>query len=116
MSGRGGIQILMAAETKAATTIQKARNDRGEKMKQAKKEADKQIEEYRVSKDREFTTYCENRYGSVKNTQELERQTKEDLAKLESDYKANKSKIINLLVDKVCNVEIEIPESYSKAL
>ena len=38
------------------------------------------------------------RFGNVKEEEELERKTQEELKKIEADYEANKAKVIEMLV------------------
>jgi hypothetical protein len=41
----------------------------------------------------------------------LENKFKEDSAKISMDYKQNKDKVIDYLIDNILSVDIELPES-----
>ena len=40
----------------------------------------------------------------------MERKTKEEIDKIFKDYEANKAKVIDMLLERIVNVELEIPE------
>mmetsp|Transcript_4168 Transcript_4168/g.8059 ORF Transcript_4168/g.8059 Transcript_4168/m.8059 type:complete len:92 (+) Transcript_4168:212-487(+) len=54
MNNSSGIQELMAAETRASQIVAEARIGRGERMKQAKSDAQELIDAYRGEKQEEF--------------------------------------------------------------
>lgn len=41
----------------------------------------------------------------------MERETQEEIAKIQDDYEKNKSKVIDMLVNKVLEVDLTIPNS-----
>jgi len=54
MSNGAGIEELMAAETRASQIVAEARIGRGDRMKQAKADAQELIDSYRAEKQQEF--------------------------------------------------------------
>ncbi|KAG9408573.1 hypothetical protein AC1031_020427 [Aphanomyces cochlioides] len=54
MAANQSIKELMAAETKASKIISEARQERGERLKQAKAEAEAEIAAYRRQQDQIF--------------------------------------------------------------
>ncbi|ETI39032.1 V-type ATPase, G subunit, variant [Phytophthora nicotianae CJ01A1] len=54
MAANQSIKELMAAETKASKVISEARQERGERLKQAKLEAEAEITAYRKQMERSF--------------------------------------------------------------
>ena len=42
---------------------------------------------------------------------QLERETKDDIKKIQSDFDRNKDKVIEMLVEKVLHVDLSIPNS-----
>ena len=55
---QAGIRRLLQAEQKAQELVQKARRDKVAKLKQAKEEAEKEIEAYRAKREAEFAEYA----------------------------------------------------------
>ncbi len=52
-------------------------------------------------------------YGSSgSQTADLDKQTETDLSKLSADFKSNKDSVLNVLVDKVTNVKVVVPEAW----
>ena len=42
---------------------------------------------------------------------DLQKETKDEIAKIQEDYEKNKSKVIDMLVNKVLEVDLSIPNS-----
>ncbi|CAN8230491.1 unnamed protein product [Cochlearia groenlandica] len=56
LRGQGGIQMLLTAEQEAGRIVSAARTAKLARMKQAKDEAEKEMEEYRNSLEEEYQT------------------------------------------------------------
>ncbi|CAN8325960.1 unnamed protein product [Cochlearia groenlandica] len=54
--GQGGIQMLLTAEQEAGRIVSAARTAKLARMKQAKDEAEKEMEEYRLKLEEEYQT------------------------------------------------------------
>ncbi|GAB5030471.1 v-type g subunit [Nannochloropsis oceanica] len=109
----GGMAELRAAEQKAAQIVQEARAARGERLKEATVEARRVIEGYRAEKEEQFQEFVKTKYGtSGSQTADLDRQTETELAKLSADFKQNKEAVLSVLVDKVTNVNVDVPEAW----
>ena len=52
-----------------------------------------------------------NQKTDKKFENELDQETKEEIKKIEEDYARNKDKVINMLVQKVLEVDLTIPNS-----
>uniref|UniRef100_A0A7S2UYL7 V-type proton ATPase subunit G n=1 Tax=Fibrocapsa japonica TaxID=94617 RepID=A0A7S2UYL7_9STRA len=112
----GGIQELMAAENRASSIVQEARAARTERMKEAKIEAERHIEEFRKTKEEEFNAASAQSSGSS-NTDfsELEKTTDKEIDDMRGQYQTNSQTVIQMLVDKVCgNVPLTVPEALHK--
>ncbi|KAF9245241.1 H+-ATPase G subunit-domain-containing protein [Melanogaster broomeanus] len=64
-----GIQTLLEAEKEAAKIVQQARQYRVQRLKDARSEASKEIEEYRREKEAEFKAFEASHAGSTFNAQ-----------------------------------------------
>ena len=99
-----GIQELMFAETRASKIVKEARDQKVEKMKQAKQQADIIIEEYRQKMEAEFlakTQELEVEDDSIK----IQEQTADEIKKLQSDFHANKDATIEMMLNFVNTVK-----------
>ncbi|KAM3139467.1 hypothetical protein pb186bvf_008492 [Paramecium bursaria] len=113
MANQGGenwaVDELLKAEEEANQTIKQAQKEREKKIKDAKVAADQEIVIFRQEEEKRYQAEVTKRFGNVKEEEELERKTQEELKKIEADYEANKAKVIEMLVQRVINVELEIP-------
>jgi len=63
-NAQAGIQQLLQAEQDAQNVIQKARQEKILLLKRAKEEAEKEIDEYRRSREMQFKEYMSQRIGN----------------------------------------------------
>merc|ERR1711977_709715 len=77
-----GIQTLLDAEREAQKIVQKAREYRTKRVKDARSEAQKEIDEYKASKDKEFKAFEEKHSsGNKKMGKEKGSKVVDDLLK-----------------------------------
>mmetsp|Transcript_1025 Transcript_1025/g.1547 ORF Transcript_1025/g.1547 Transcript_1025/m.1547 type:complete len:112 (-) Transcript_1025:45-380(-) len=101
----------MMAEKMASEKIAEARAARNEKMKNAKREAQILIDEYRKEKEKSYQESLEKTLGtSGSESENLQRQTDAEVSKMKQDFERNKSTVINMLVGAVCSVTCVVPE------
>merc|ERR1711907_646294 len=107
MEGDGhGIKELLAAEKEAAAIVADAKKQRQDKMKKAKEDANREIEAYRAQKEKEFLAYKQQHStGGSESSESLRRQTDEAKTQLSSEASANRSKVVDLLVQFVTTVK-----------
>lgn len=107
MEGDGhGIKELLAAEKEAATIVADAKKRRQEKMKQAKEDAARAIEEYRSEREAEFQAYKEKHTtGGSASSDALATQTQAAIADLEAEAQKNRNEVVGLLVQYVTTVK-----------
>eukprot|EP00617_Octactis_speculum_P024033 CAMPEP_0185743386 /NCGR_PEP_ID=MMETSP1174-20130828/1073_1 /TAXON_ID=35687 /ORGANISM="Dictyocha speculum, Strain CCMP1381" /LENGTH=108 /DNA_ID=CAMNT_0028416009 /DNA_START=17 /DNA_END=343 /DNA_ORIENTATION=+ len=98
-----GIQELMAAETRATTIVKEARDQKVEKMKQAKQQANSIIEEYRQQMEAEFLAKTQDLEVKDDSTK-IQEQTSAEIQKMKGDYAANKEATIEMMLNYVCTV------------
>merc|ERR1712046_512939 len=101
-----GIKELLAAEKEAANIVSDAKKQRQDKMKKAKEDANKEIEAFRASKESEFQAYKQKHStGGSASSESLKKQTDEAKMELEREAAANRSKVVDLLVQYVTTVK-----------
>ncbi|RLN86289.1 hypothetical protein BBJ28_00001841 [Nothophytophthora sp. Chile5] len=120
MAANQSIKELMAAETKASKIISEARQERGERLKQAKLEAEAEITAYRKQMER---TYQMNANTDLMGDDPsiLEEETQRDIQKMQyvsglfrsihADRKANKPKVVQMMAEHCVRVQLRVPDA-----
>ncbi|KAI6044312.1 H+-ATPase G subunit-domain-containing protein [Pisolithus marmoratus] len=99
-----GIQTLLEAEKEAAKIVQQARQYRVQRLKDARSEATREIEEYRRVKEDEFKAFEASHAGNISNAQVAI--DKETDVKLQS--------ITEALLDRVVLIKPELHRNLKK--
>lgn len=103
-----GIRKLLQAEQKAQEMVQKARRDKVARLKQAKEEAEKEVEAYRAKREAEFGEYAGQFSTSGEDyNKNLEQKTDGEIKALQESAVAGKEKVIQLLFDTVKKVDLD---------
>eukprot|EP00545_Synedropsis_sp_CCMP1620_P014770 CAMPEP_0119009038 /NCGR_PEP_ID=MMETSP1176-20130426/4095_1 /TAXON_ID=265551 /ORGANISM="Synedropsis recta cf, Strain CCMP1620" /LENGTH=126 /DNA_ID=CAMNT_0006961475 /DNA_START=82 /DNA_END=462 /DNA_ORIENTATION=+ len=110
MQSGTGIQELMAAETRASQIVAEARIGRGDRMKQAKVEAQELIDAYRGEKQEEFNNMALSKGGSEGSASaKLQAETNADIGIMQNAFQGNAQKAVDVLLSKCCEVSLEVP-------
>jgi len=110
-----GIQTLLEAEKEAAKIVQQARQYRVQRLKDARTEANKEIEEYRKSKDAEFKDFESSHAGTTSNAQSaVDKETDVKLETITNAYDENKEQVVKKLLDRVVLVKPELHRNLKK--
>mmetsp|Transcript_11009 Transcript_11009/g.15485 ORF Transcript_11009/g.15485 Transcript_11009/m.15485 type:complete len:126 (+) Transcript_11009:80-457(+) len=111
MSNNGaGIQELMAAETRASQIVAEARIGRGDRMKQAKADAQELIDAYRAEKQEEFNNKVLAAGGSGGSASaKLQAETNGEVQQMQGQFQRNGQKAVDVLLSKCCEVSLEVP-------
>jgi len=110
MQSGTGIQELMAAEQRASQIVAEARVGRGDRMKQAKVEAQELIATYRAEKQEEFNNMVLAKGGSGSSaSQKLQAETNADIQNMQGYFQRNAQKAVDVLLSKCCEVSLEVP-------
>jgi len=110
-----GITTLLEAENEAAKIIQQARQYRIQKLKDARSEALKEIEEYKKTKDAEFKAFESSHAGSTSDAQTaVDKETEAKLQTITASYKQNKPQVVQKLLDRVVLVKPELHRNLRK--
>jgi len=108
-----GIQQLLAAEKSAAAKVAEARKRKNKRLKQAKEEAQAEIEKYKKGRDQEFKEY-EFRYIGSKDDiiAKIDNDTKNQIDAMNRSMVANKDPVINALINLVCDIKPKVHQNY----
>ncbi|KAJ3566920.1 hypothetical protein NP233_g6691 [Leucocoprinus birnbaumii] len=110
------IQTLLEAEKEAAKIVQQARQYRVQRLKDARTEASKEIDEYKKNKEAEFKAFEASRAGTTSNAQAtVDRETDVKLQEITDSYNKNKDAVIKKLLDRVVLVKPEAHRNLKKA-
>mmetsp|Transcript_12225 Transcript_12225/g.22225 ORF Transcript_12225/g.22225 Transcript_12225/m.22225 type:complete len:125 (-) Transcript_12225:246-620(-) len=116
MQSGTGIQELMAAETRASQIVAEARIARGDRMKQAKADAQELINAYRAEKQEEFNNMVLSKGGSEGSASaKLQGETQAEIKAMQDQFQKNAQKAVDVLLSKCCEVSLEVPTARIRA-
>jgi len=104
-----GIQTLLEAEKEAAKIVQKARQYRVQRLKDARTDAAKEIEELKAQKNTEFRKFETEHAGtSDQSFAKLAAETDAKLATIQIAFEESKNLVIEKLLTTVTAVEPKV--------
>jgi V-type H+-transporting ATPase subunit G len=102
--GDDGIQKLLRAEQSAQAIIQSARQEKIAKIKQAQREAEKEVESYKSQRDDAYKSMMEQGRGDAAGRQaQLEKETAQAIKDLEKNV-GSKKDVVKSIVKWVTSV------------
>jgi len=111
-----GIQQLLAAEKRAAEKVNDARKRKNRRLKQAKEEAQQEIERYKLEREKAFKDNEAKHVGSKEDiATRIEADTKVKIEAMNRSLDANKDKVVESLINLVCDINPTIHKNYRKA-
>ncbi|KAI0407555.1 vacuolar ATPase [Xylaria palmicola] len=106
-----GIQTLLDAEREASKIVQKARELRTKRVREARDEAKKEIDAYRKTKEEEFKKFeAEHTKGNKQAEDEANKEADEKIKEIQALGKKNQAQVIESLLNGVLDVK-PIPPS-----
>ncbi|KAJ7281803.1 H+-ATPase G subunit-domain-containing protein [Mycena rebaudengoi] len=110
-----GIQTLLEAEKEAAKIVQQARQYRVQKLKDARSQASKEIEDYKKAKEDEFKAFESSRAGTTSNAQTaVDKETETNLHNITESFNKSKDQVVKKLLDRVVLVKPELHRNLTK--
>ncbi|XP_057573285.1 V-type proton ATPase subunit G 1-like isoform X1 [Hippopotamus amphibius kiboko] len=108
-----GIQQLLQAKKWAAENVSEARKRKNQRLKQAKEEAQAEIEQYCLQREKEFKAKEAAALGSHRScSTEVEKDTQEKMTILQTYCRQNRDEVLDNLLVFVCDIRPEIHENY----
>lgn len=104
------VDELLKAEEDANNIIREAQRDREKRLKEAKHAAEQEISLYKKEKEDKYQEEIKAKFGTTKEDEELEKRTAEEIKVIKSEYEANKKGVIQMLIDRIVEVDIKIPQ------
>ncbi|KAF9974027.1 H(+)-transporting V1 sector ATPase subunit G [Actinomortierella ambigua] len=115
-SNSQGIQTLLEAEKEASRIVQKARQYRVQRLKDARAEAAKEIEELKAAKNQAFKVFEQQHAGSSDETSHrVQAETEQKRVEIEAQFAKNRDVVLKMLLDTVYTVEPKIHRNAQKA-
>ncbi|XP_022719832.1 V-type proton ATPase subunit G1-like [Durio zibethinus] len=103
--GHGGIQMLLTAEQEAQQIVSSARSLKMARLKQAKEEAEKDVDHYRSHMETEYQNKISETSGSSGNTvKQLEEETEMKIKALTESTSRVSKEIVDMLMKHVTTV------------
>ncbi|KAH8149584.1 uncharacterized protein LAJ45_06213 [Morchella importuna] len=103
-----GIQTLLDAEREAQKIVQKARTYRTQKVKDARSEAQKEIDEYKKQKEAEFAKFESEHTGvNARAEEEATKEVEEKLKEIEAAKGEKGPQVIEELLKAVTDIKPE---------
>ncbi|RYP70773.1 hypothetical protein DL771_005268 [Monosporascus sp. 5C6A] len=101
-----GIQTLLDAEREASKIVQKAREYRTKRVREARDEAKKEVDAYRKKKEEEFKKFeAEHTQGNKQAEDEANREADAKIQEIQAAGKKSQSKVVDDLVKAVLEVK-----------
>lgn len=89
---------------------------RGDRMKQAKKDAQELINSYRDEKQEEFNNMVLSKGGSEGSASaKLQAETNTEITDMQAQFQKNAQKAVDVLLSKCCEVSLEVPTARVRA-
>ncbi|CAM0135317.1 hypothetical protein VKS41_000098 [Umbelopsis sp. WA50703] len=104
-SSSQGINTLLEAEREAAKIVEKAKQYRVQRLKDARTEANKEIEEIKAQKNAEYQKFVSEHAGESTGASKVEAETEEKLKEIDQQYKENKQKVVQKMMESLVTVK-----------
>ncbi|XP_061988432.1 V-type proton ATPase subunit G-like [Rosa rugosa] len=105
--GQGGIQMLLTAEQEAQHIVNSARNSKMARLRQAKEEAEREVQQYRINMEAEYQNKLSETSGSSgSNVKRLEEETETKIKSLKESASKVQSDIVGMVMKYITNVKI----------
>ena len=105
------LKELLKAENEVNKRVNEALNRKNNLLRSIKENAEKDINEYKAAKEKEYQEEYERLKKRIENEGSADgKQEAVDMEQIQKDYVKNKELVVDLLVRNVLSVNIEIPK------
>ncbi|XP_026716390.1 V-type proton ATPase subunit G 1 [Athene cunicularia] len=109
----GCLMHLLAQRTSPALAGGGSLRGKNRRLKQAKEEAQAEIEQYRLQREKEFKAKEAAALGSHGScTTEVEKETQEKMSVIQQNFQKNREVVLSQLLSLVCDIKPEIHVNY----
>ncbi|XP_077557224.1 V-type proton ATPase subunit Vha13 [Haemaphysalis longicornis] len=108
-----GVQQLLAAEKKASEKVNEARKRKAKRLKQAKDEAQVEIDKFKADKERQFKEYEAKHMGSKEDiASKIEAETRQKMAEMNQQVAQHKKAVIEKLISLVYEIDPKVHRNF----
>ncbi|CAN7993204.1 unnamed protein product, partial [Ixodes hexagonus] len=108
-----GVQQLLAAEKRASEKVADARKRKAKRLKQAKDEAQLEIDRFKAEKERQFKEYEAKHMGSKEDiASKIEAETKQKMSDMNQLVAQHKKAVIEKLLNLVYDIDPQVHRNY----
>ncbi|CAN7991032.1 unnamed protein product [Ixodes persulcatus] len=108
-----GVQQLLAAEKRASEKVADARKRKAKRLKQAKDEAQLEIDRFKAEKERQFKEYEAKHMGSKEDiASKIEAETKQKMNDMNQLVAQHKKAVIEQLLTLVYAIDPQVHRNY----
>lgn len=108
-----GVQQLLAAEKRASEKVAEARKRKARRLKQAKDEAQIEIDKFKAEKERQFKEYEAKHMGSKEDiATKIEAETKQKMVDMNQLVAQNKKAVIEKLLNLVYDIDPKVHRNF----
>ncbi|KAG2188384.1 hypothetical protein INT44_001137 [Umbelopsis vinacea] len=104
-SSSQGINTLLEAEREAAKIVEKSKQYRVQRLKDARTEATKEIDDIKAQKNAEYQQFISEHAGESGDAGKVHEETEEKLKEIAQQYKENKQKVIAKMMESLVTVK-----------
>uniref|UniRef100_A0A8D0L874 V-type proton ATPase subunit G n=1 Tax=Sphenodon punctatus TaxID=8508 RepID=A0A8D0L874_SPHPU len=105
-----GLAVLLKVLLNTTLPLETGKNRR---LKQAKEEAQAEIEQYRLQREKEFKAKEAAALGCHGScSTEVEKETQEKMIVIQDNFQKNREEVLNTLLSFVCDIKPEIHVNY----
>ena len=110
------IRHLLQAEEEAESKIDAANKGKQELLKQAESAAIQEAELFKTKQEREYQEQIKKIFSNNNEDEDLNEQTKIDIQNINNDYEKRKGEVMNMLIQRMLDVDLTLPNVIKKNL
>ena len=110
------IRHLLQAEEEAESKIDAANKGKQELLKQAESAAIQEAELFKTKQEREYQEQIKKIFSNNNEDEDLNEQTKIDIQNINNDYEKRKGEVMNMLIQRMLDVDLTLPNVVKKNL
>lgn len=105
---------FLELEKELSEKVKEAKKHKDEKIENARKEALELIKNYEQEQRDNLEAAKAKLQVSLGKGEDIDKKNKKELDDIQAQYKANKGKVIEFLIENVLDVQLELPESVKR--
>lgn len=109
----GGIQQLRATEKRAADRVAEAMKRKAIRLKEAREDAQNEIEEYREKKEKQFKVFDKNLKAHCKDVcLRIDDDTQHKISQMDKAVSVNKNAVVKTVLELVYDIQPKVHQNF----